>query len=50
MPYALTVGGVALLVGVLPTALGIPSWIAFLIAVAVLWCVVRFVGKKSVNT
>lgn len=46
MPYALTVGGVALLIGVLPTALGLPSWLAFLTAGAVLWCVVRFVGKK----
>ena len=46
MPYALTVGSVALLLGVLPAALGLPSWIAFLIAGAVLWCIVRFVGKK----
>ncbi|MBR4147594.1 MAG: hypothetical protein IKU00_06890 [Bacteroidales bacterium] len=46
MPYALTVGTVALLAGVLPAAFGLPSWLAFLIAVAVLWCVVRFVGKK----
>ncbi|MBP5572829.1 MAG: hypothetical protein J6X40_01520 [Bacteroidales bacterium] len=49
MPYALTVGGVALLLGVLPTALGLPSWIAFLIALAVLWLIVRFVGKKDTN-
>jgi Na+/H+ antiporter NhaC len=46
MPYALTVGAVALLVGVLPTALGLPSWIAFLVAFVVLGLVVRFVGKK----
>ena len=46
MPYALTVGGVALLIGVLPTALGLPSWMAFLVALAVLGVVVRFVGKK----
>ena len=46
MPYALTVGSVALLLGVLPTALGLPSWIAFLCAIAVLWLLVRFVGKK----
>lgn len=46
MPYALTVGGVALLLGVLPTALGLPSWVAFPIAIAVLWCIVRFIGKK----
>jgi len=46
MPYALTVGGVAVLLGVLPTALGLPSWLAFLIAFGVLWLIVRFVGKR----
>ena len=46
MPYALTVGGVALLVGVLPTALGLPSWAAFLMAFLVLGLIVRLVGKK----
>ena len=46
MPYALTVGSVALLIGVLPTAFGLPSWAAFLVAFAVLWMVVRLVGKK----
>ena len=47
MPYALTVGGVALFVGVVPTALGLPSWVAFLTAFAVLWLVVRLAGKKA---
>ena len=47
MPYALTVGVVALLIGVLPTALGLPSWLAFAIAIAALALVVRFVGKKT---
>ena len=46
MPYALTVGGVAMLLGVFPTALGLPSWAAFLFGIAVLGLVVRFVGKK----
>ena len=46
MPYALTVGAVALLAGVLPSALGLPSWISFLIGLSVLGVVVRFVGKK----
>ena len=46
MPYALTVGGVAMLLGVLPTALGLPSWLAFLVAFGVLWLIVRLVGKK----
>lgn len=46
MPYALTVGSVALLIGVLPTALGLPSWLAFVVAIALLAVIVRFVGKK----
>ena len=46
MPYALTVGTVALLVGVMPAALGLPSWLAFLLAFGVLGLVVRLVGKK----
>ena len=46
MPYALTVGGVALLIGILPTALGLPSWAAFLMGFAVMGLVVRLVGKK----
>ena len=46
MPYALTVGATALLVGVLPTALGLPSWAAFLMGFAILWLIVRLVGKK----
>ena len=50
MPYALTVGSVALLIGVLPTAFGLPSWIAFLIAIIALWTIVRFVGKKSLKS
>ena len=47
MPYALTVGVVALLIGVLPTALGLPSWLAFAVSIAALALVVRFVGKKT---
>ena len=46
MPYALTVGATALLIGVLPTALGLPSWVAFLVGFALLWLIVRLVGKK----
>ena len=46
MPYALIVGGVALLIGVLPTALGLPSWVSFLAAFMTLGLIVRLVGKK----
>lgn len=47
MPYALTVGAVALFIGILPTSLGLPSWLAFVIAIAALAVIVRFVGKKD---
>ena len=47
LPYAVTVGATALIVGVVPTALGIPSWMAFIAAVAVLGGIIRFVGKKT---
>ena len=46
MPYALTVGGVAVLIGVLPTALGLPSWVAFLAGYSALYLIIRVVGKK----
>lgn len=46
MPYALTVGGVAMLSGVLPTAFGVPSWVAFAVAIVILWLIVRFIGEK----
>ncbi|MBR6091361.1 MAG: hypothetical protein IKQ09_00910 [Bacteroidales bacterium] len=46
MPYAITVGCVAVFIGVLPASLGLPSWIAFLLGLAVLAIIVRFVGKK----
>ena len=46
IPYALIVGGVTVLIGVLPTALGLPSWVSFLVGFVVLGLVVRFVGKK----
>ena len=46
IPYALIVGGVAVLIGVLPTALGLPSWVSFLVGFVVLGLIVRLVGKK----
>lgn len=47
MPYALTVGGVALVAGVAPAALGLPSWAAFAAALLVLWSIVRLAGKRT---
>ena len=44
--YLFIIAGLAMLIGVLPSALGLPSWLAFLLAFGVLWLVVRLVGKK----
>ena len=49
MPYALTVGTVAIVFGTIPTALGLSSWIAFPICLLVLYGVVQLVGKKVPN-
>ncbi|RYM36071.1 Na+/H+ antiporter NhaC family protein [Brumimicrobium glaciale] len=46
MPYALSVGAVALFIGVIPTAFGVPSLVAFGVGILVLYLIVHFVGKK----
>ena len=45
LPYALTVGAVALLLGTLPTGYNVPWWVMMPICAAVLFAIVRFVGK-----
>ena len=45
LPYALTVGGVALLLGTVPTGFNAPWWLMMPICAAVLLAVVRFVGR-----
>lgn len=46
MPYALSVGAVALFVGVIPSALGVPSLVVFSVGILMLFLIVHFVGKK----
>ena len=45
LPYALTTGGVALLLGTLPTGFNAPWWVMLPVCAAVLVAVVWFVGK-----
>lgn len=47
LPYALTVGVVAILFGTLPSAYGVPSYILFPLSLFVLYIIVRFFGKKT---
>jgi Na+/H+ antiporter NhaC len=47
LPYAMTVGGVAILLGSIMTALGSPWWIGMSLGLLVLWLILRFIGKPS---
>ncbi len=47
LPYAVTVGTVALLAGNLLTALGLPWWLSMSVGLAILWLILRYYGKPS---
>jgi len=46
MPYALTVGGVSLVFGIIPAGLGVPFYLTLPIAIVAMYLIIRFVGKK----
>lgn len=50
MPYALTVGGVALFLGVIPSAFGVPSYILIPVDIIIMILIIRFFGKKLPTT
>ena len=47
LPYALTVGAVATLLGTLPSAIGVPSWICFPVGIAALYGNCPVLGEIS---
>jgi len=47
LPYAITVGGAAILFGSFMTALGSPWWLGMVLGLTVLWLILRFYGKPS---
>lgn len=49
LPYALVVGGVALLAGTLPSAFGLPWWLGIAIGIAALFAILRTFGKTPEN-
>jgi len=46
MPYALVVGAVALIAGVIPAAWGISSWILFPSGIIILYFIVKYTGRS----
>jgi Na+/H+ antiporter NhaC len=49
MPYALTVGGVAIGLGTIPAAYGIPAIVTFPAGIGLLILIAHFLGKKSMG-
>jgi len=47
MPYALLIAAVAILAGTLPTGFGMPWWLSMLIGPAVLWIILRTLGRRA---
>ncbi|MEM7504695.1 MAG: Na+/H+ antiporter NhaC family protein [Pseudomonadota bacterium] len=47
MPYAMVVGTVAVGVGTVPGAFGVSPWLSLLVGVALLWGVLRVIGRTS---
>lgn len=45
LPYALTVGGVSIIVGTIPSAFGVSPWILFPAGILVMFLIVKFVAK-----
>ncbi|MEZ4699580.1 MAG: Na+/H+ antiporter NhaC family protein [Rhodothermales bacterium] len=46
LPYALTVGLVAVMIGTIPTGFGLPWWVAQLGGAVILFLILRYVGKE----
>ncbi len=49
LPYAVTVGGIAIAVGTIPAAYGIPSYVTFPAGILMLFLVVQFFGKRTMG-
>jgi Na+/H+ antiporter NhaC len=47
LPYALLVGGAALLVGTIPGGYGLPPWISILAGIAILYAILKTLGRRA---
>lgn len=46
LPYAVICGVASIIFGTIPTALGMPNWLSFVLGIGVLFLLVKFVFKK----
>src|SRR6056297_995572 len=49
LPYAITVGGTAIMIGTIPSAYGVPGYITFPVGIGILFLVAHFFGKKTMG-
>ena len=49
IPYALLAAGIAIVVGFIPTGLGIPSWISLIVGAVILICLPRIFKNPSTS-
>jgi Na+/H+ antiporter NhaC len=47
LPYALLVGFMALFVGTIPGGFGVPPWISIVLGIAILYAVLRSIGRRA---
>ncbi len=47
MPYALLVGGVAVVFGTLPAGFGVPWWLGLVLGIAAMWLALRIFGREG---
>jgi len=47
MPYALTVGVAAIILGTVPVGLGVPWWAGMLVGVAALYALLKTIGRRA---
>jgi Na+/H+ antiporter NhaC len=47
LPYALLVAGVAMALGTVPASYGLPPWVGLIGGGALLWGVLRLLGRRA---
>jgi len=47
LPYALTVGAVALFAGTIPGGFGVPPWISIVVGIGIMFAILKTIGRRA---
>ena len=47
MPYALLVGGIAILFGTIPSGFGVSAWVSLIVGAAILYGLLLYFGRNA---